>query len=76
MAPTANAPFFDGQGASFSNYAQEVELLSRTTNLGTVKRASALVLKADPVAREVCMGAGSDQKNGPGWRDEDHATVE
>ena len=31
------------------------------TNLEPPKRASALILIMDPVAREVCMAAGSDQ---------------
>ena len=53
VVPTANALFFDWEGESFSNYAQELELCSRVANM-------------DPVAREVCVATGSDQITDPG----------
>ena len=33
MMPTETAPFFDGEGESFSNYAEEVVLWIRAANL-------------------------------------------
>ena len=52
--------FFDGRGESFLNHAEEVELWGRVANLEPILRASGPVLHMDPLAREVCMGAGND----------------
>ena len=60
ISPSANAPFFDGEGESFSNYALEAGPWSQVTNLEPAKRASALILKMGPVARQVSAAAGSD----------------
>ena len=48
LLPTVNEPFFDGEGESFSNCAQEVELWCRLKILGPLERASAVILKMDP----------------------------
>ena len=50
---TVNGLFFDGKADAFPDYAKEVELRNRVTNLDPVKRASASELRVDPVAREV-----------------------
>ena len=60
MSHSANVPFSDGQGESFSNYAQHVELRGQVPNLGRAKRAAAPILQMDTAAREVCMAAGRD----------------
>ena len=65
MTPLANAPFFDWKGESFANYAQAVQLWRQGTNWRPAKRASALMLTMNPVAREGCMAAGIDQILGP-----------
>ena len=59
--PTVNVPSSGGRGESFANYAPEVELWNRVTNLDPIKRASAVVLHISPVAREVCVAADNDQ---------------
>ena len=51
MAPAANAPACDGKGESSSNYAQEVELWRRVTNLEPLQMALVLILNMAPVAR-------------------------
>ena len=63
MTPTVADPSFDGEGASSSNYAQEVGLWRRATDLDVTGRASVL-LEVDPGARDVCFAAGSDQLSG------------
>ena len=65
MARTANVPFLDGKGESYSNIAQDVELRSHAANFGPMRKASALTLNVGPVARQVCMVAGSDQITHP-----------
>ena len=52
MAASANAPFFDGKGESFANYARAVELWSQA------ERASAPILDLATVLRDVCVAAG------------------
>ena len=47
MARSANAPFFDGNGESFVNYAQEAEIWLQVANSSSAKRASALILNMD-----------------------------
>ena len=54
MAPTGNAPH------------SEVALQNRMTDLELKKRASALILKIAPVAREVCMAGRINQIMGLG----------
>ena len=61
MTPSANVPFVDGKGESFANYAREVGQRGQVANLESARQASALILKMDAVAREVCMAAGSNQ---------------
>ena len=61
MMPNVHESSFDGKGESFSNYIQDVELCHRVTDLEPVKGASALILNMGPVARGVCMAAGSDK---------------
>ena len=56
-----SVPFFGGKGESCSNNAREVELRSRVTNLEPTRRASALIMNIDPVAREARKVAGNDQ---------------
>ena len=58
---TTTASFFNGKGETLLNYAEEVDLWGRVANPEPIRRASALVLHMDPVAREVCMGAGNDR---------------
>ena len=50
MMPTVNAPPIDRKGESFSNYALDVELWYRVTNLEPLRKASAGILDMDPVA--------------------------
>ena len=64
MAPLVNAPFSDRKGESFANCNREVELWRRVTNLGPAKRASALMLEMDVVARKVCVATWGDQISG------------
>ena len=45
-----NAPPIDRKGESLSNYAQDVELWCRVTNLEPLRKASAEILDMDPVA--------------------------
>ena len=59
MAKTVSVPFFDGEGESFANYAEQVELWNRKTHLDAVKRGSARVLHMGPVAREVRVAVGN-----------------
>ena len=59
ISPPIVAPWFDGKGASSSNYEQQVELGRQVTNWALTKRASALISHMDAVAREVYMSAGS-----------------
>ena len=47
-----DAPFFDGQGESFANYARADELWSQA------ERASAPILDMATVLRDVCVAAG------------------
>ena len=54
------------EGGSFANYAQQVGIWRRVTNLGAAKRASALTSYMDSVVREVCMAAGGDRVMGQG----------
>ena len=61
MAPTVAAPYLDGRGDPPANCAEKVELRSRVTNLDVTKSAPALVLQMGPVARDVCVAAGSEQ---------------
>ena len=61
MAPIVNAPCFDGEGDSSSNYAQEVEWWRRATNLEPARTALSLILNTDPAARGACLAAGRDQ---------------
>ena len=60
MLPPVSAPSFDRKGESSANYAQQVALWREVTNLGPAKRASALILHLDTVARNVCVAAESD----------------
>ena len=48
LMPIVNVPLFDGEGESFSNCAQEVELWRRLKILEPLERASAVILKMDP----------------------------
>ena len=59
MLPAVSVPAFGGTGSSRFSYEQQVELWRQNTNLGPAKRASALPLQMDDVARQVCMAAGS-----------------
>ena len=65
MASPVNAPFFHGEGESFSNYDHEVQLARRATDLESAKRASALILIMDPVVREFCVAAGGGRITDP-----------
>ena len=61
MMLTANAPFYDGKGDSFSGYTQRFELWIRATSLEPVKTAAALISKMGLAVREVCMAAGATE---------------
>ena len=58
--PCLNVPSCGRKGASFSNYAQQVNLWRHVATLDQVKRASALILHMDAVASQVCVAAGGD----------------
>ena len=47
------------KGEPFAGYAIEVEVWCKVTNIDVGKRASALVLRTEPIARDVCMTTGS-----------------
>ena len=61
MAPTGAASSFDGKVESFANFAQTVALWSRASDVDVSKRAPAVVLHMDPVARDVWMAVRSEQ---------------
>ena len=71
MLPSVSAPCFYGKDASFSNYAQPVDMLGQVANFGPAKRAPALILHMDAAARRVCMAAGSDVITDHDWGKED-----
>ena len=60
MLPAEQVPASNAKGPSFINYEQDARLWRQLTNLGPGKRASALILRRDSVARQVCLGAESD----------------
>ena len=60
MPPAARVPGFDGKGSSYIIYEQQVRLWRQVANLDPSKRAAALILQVETVARQVCLAAGSD----------------
>ena len=58
MQSSASTPFFGGRGESFAIYAQHVQLGRQVTILEPAKRASAIIMKMDTVARENCIAVG------------------
>ena len=65
MTPSANAPFFDWRGNSFSNSAREVGKWRQLADLEPVMGVSVLILHMDPVARKVCLAAGRGEVMDP-----------
>ena len=60
MLPSASVPSFGSKGASFSDYEQQVKMRQDATTTVLGRRASALILHMDVVARRVRMAAGGD----------------
>ena len=48
------------ESSPFCEYDPKVRLWAQVTNLGPAKRAFALILHKDTVARQVCLHAGGD----------------
>ena len=59
MEPTEAAPSYDGKDVELRT--QKAELRTRVTNPDPAGRASALVLRTDPVAHKGCIAAGNKQ---------------
>ena len=53
-------PVFDGRGASFLDFEQQVHLWMRAAKTGPASRASLLVLHMHSVQRPVCLAEGGD----------------
>ena len=60
MLPTEKGPTFDGKGSSVQAYELQVRLWMRMTKMEPATRASACVLRANSVARQVCSSADCD----------------
>ena len=54
------APAFDGRGAHSLDYEYQLHLWMRTARPEVSARESLLVLRAQPVTRQVCLAEGSD----------------
>ena len=60
MLPVVQTPVFDRKGPSRFDHEQQVRLPRQVTSLGSAKRAAALILRIDLVARRARSAAGSD----------------
>ena len=63
--PAVAVPSLDGKGESLANFAQEVELWIRETNMDVTQSASALDLHMDPVGRDVRIAVSSEKLSKP-----------